>query len=95
MHPNNKDRDIKKDVSTRARSKRTYPDQNVGATNRSKMQDTFNSSAEGLLFPLHEISHIRNSNTNTRDDSNLGTNERKMYHEVLMKIKFHVDFDHL
>jgi hypothetical protein len=31
-HPKNKDRDIHNNISTRTRSKITYPDQNVGVT---------------------------------------------------------------
>jgi hypothetical protein len=56
----------------------TYPDQNVGVTTGSEMQVTCNLSAQGLLFPLHDIIPLIISNTNARDDLQLGTNECKM-----------------
>jgi hypothetical protein len=83
----NKARDINTDVSTRTRSKIAYPDQNVGATTRSKMQVTCSLSAQGLLYTLHYVIYLSNSNTYTRDDLQLGINQYKMYHDGLIKIK--------
>jgi hypothetical protein len=94
-HPKNRDRDIHNDILTRTRSKIIYPDQNVGVTTRSKMQVTCNLNAKGLLFPLHDFVPLSNSNTNTTDDLQLGTNECKMYHDGLMRLKTQVDFDRL
>jgi hypothetical protein len=97
-HPKHKAREnINNHISTRTRSKIIHPDQNVGVTIRSKMQGTCILSAHGLLFPLHDIIPLKYSlaNMNTRDDLQLGTNEYKMYHDGLIKLKSQADFDWL
>jgi hypothetical protein len=88
--PKSKARVIDTDVSTRTKSKITCPDQNDGVTARSKMQSI---STQGLLLPLHDIIPINDSNMTTKDVSQLGTNDRKMYHDSLIKLKSQVDFD--
>jgi hypothetical protein len=59
------------------------------------MQVTCNLSAQGLLFPLHDIVPLNNPNTNNRDDLQLCTNECKMYHDGSIKFESQVDFDRL
>jgi hypothetical protein len=67
-HPKNKDRDINNDVSTRSRSKITYPNQNAGISTRSKLQVACILIDQGLLFPLHDIIPLSYSSTRARDD---------------------------
>jgi hypothetical protein len=45
--------------------------------------------------PLYHIIHLRNFDTNTSDDLQLDTNERKMYHDTLVKLTSQVNIDWL
>jgi hypothetical protein len=91
-HPKSNIRDINTDVSARTRSKITHPDHNYGVTTRSKMQGKCKSSAQGLLLTIHDIVPVSNSNMYTKDDLQLGTNECKMYHDDVIKLKSQVEF---
>jgi hypothetical protein len=94
-HHKNKSTKTNNDVSNRTRSKADYTDQHLGSRTRSKMHsmNVNNLSFQNLFFPLHDAIRFQWHGKSQGKDLQLGVFECKVYHNVLLNNKSHVDFD--
>jgi hypothetical protein len=96
-HHKHNSRRTNNDVSNRTRSKADYTDQHIGSRTRSNKHNinVNNLSVENLFFPLNDATLFQAHGKSQAQDLQLGVLECKVYHNVLMKTKSHVDFDRL
>jgi hypothetical protein len=89
-----KSRKTKNDVSNRTRSKGDYTDQHIGSRTRSKMHNinVNNLSVQNLFFLLHDAILFQGHGKSQAQDLQLEVVECKVYHNVLLNTKSHVDF---
>jgi hypothetical protein len=94
-HHKHKSRRNNNDVSNRTRSKADYTYQHIGSRTRSKMHNinVNNLSVQNLFFHLHDAISFQGHQKSQAQYLQLGVVECKVYHNVLMNTKSHVDFD--
>jgi hypothetical protein len=92
-----KSRNTSNYVAHRTRSKADYKDQHVGSRTRSMMHciNVNNLIVQNIFFPLHDVTVFRGHGKYPAKDLQLVELVSKVYQNVLMNTKYHIDFDYL
>jgi hypothetical protein len=83
-------------VSNRTRSKADYVDQHICSRTWFKIQNLNlnNLSVKNLFNSLHDAISFQGRGKYQKQDLRLRVLECKVYHNILLNTKSHVDFDH-